>query len=83
MPSATPSSICWQQPEVIADLGRQAHQHVLEAFVGDEHLKRYAYLLDWLSPCNPRMRGPPVESRCRWQLDGGPSALVDRAGFVT
>ena len=36
------------QPEVIADLGRRAHQHVLEAFVGDDHLKRLAYLLDWL-----------------------------------
>ncbi len=37
-----------RQPEVIASLGRRAHQHVLEAFVGDEHLKRYAFLLDWL-----------------------------------
>lgn len=36
------------RPEVIADLGVRARQHVLEAFVGDEHLKRYAYLLDWL-----------------------------------
>ena len=36
------------QPDVIADLGRRAHQHVLDTFVGDEHLKRYAYLLDWL-----------------------------------
>ena len=36
------------KPEAIGDLGRKAHQHVLEAFVGDEHLKRYAYLLNWL-----------------------------------
>ena len=36
------------QPEVIVDLGRRAHQHVLEEFVGDDHLKRYAYLLAWL-----------------------------------
>ena len=37
-----------EQRDVIADLGRRAHQHVLDFFVGDEHLKRYAYLLDWL-----------------------------------
>ena len=36
------------QPDVIADVGRRAHQHVLDSLVGDEHLKRYAYLLDWL-----------------------------------
>jgi trehalose synthase len=36
------------QPDVIADLGRRAHQHVLDTFVGDEHLKRFAYLLDSL-----------------------------------
>jgi trehalose synthase len=36
------------QPDVIADLGRRAHQHVLDAFVGDEHLKRLARLLYWL-----------------------------------
>jgi len=36
-------------PDVIADLGRRAHQRVVDTFVGDEHLKRYAYLLDWLS----------------------------------
>ncbi|MGA2305454.1 MAG: glycosyltransferase [Acidimicrobiales bacterium] len=36
-------------PDVIADLGRRAHQRVLDSFVGDEHLKRLAYLLDWLS----------------------------------
>ena len=33
------------QPEMIADLGTRAHQHVLDTFVGDEHLKRYAYLI--------------------------------------
>ena len=37
------------EPEVIAGLGRRAHQHVIEAFVGDHHLRRYAYLLNWLS----------------------------------
>jgi trehalose synthase len=37
------------QPDVIAELGRRAHQQVLDSFVGDEHLKRYAYLFDWLS----------------------------------
>lgn len=36
------------QPDVIANLGRRAHQHVLETFVGDEHLKQFAHLLDWL-----------------------------------
>jgi trehalose synthase len=36
------------QPQVIADLGARAHEHVLAAFVGDEHLRRYAYLLNWL-----------------------------------
>jgi trehalose synthase len=36
------------QPDVIADLGRRAHQHVLDAFVGDEHLKRLAHLFYWL-----------------------------------
>ena len=36
------------QPEYAADLGRRAHEHVLEAYVGDDHLKRYACLLDWL-----------------------------------
>jgi len=34
-----------EQPQVIADLGTRAHQHVLDTFVGDEHLKRYAALL--------------------------------------
>jgi trehalose synthase len=33
------------QPQVIADLGTRARQHVLDTFVGDEHLKRYAALL--------------------------------------
>jgi hypothetical protein len=33
------------QPQVIDDLGARAHQRVLGAFVGDEHLKRCAYLL--------------------------------------
>jgi trehalose synthase len=36
------------QPQVIADIGAQAHQNVLDAFVGDEHLRRYAYLLNSL-----------------------------------
>ncbi len=36
------------QPEFAADLGRRAHEHVLEAYVGDDHLKRYACLLAWL-----------------------------------
>jgi trehalose synthase len=35
-------------PGLIADLGARAHQHVLDNLVGDEHLRRYAYLLNWL-----------------------------------
>jgi len=33
------------RPQVITDLGTRARQHVLDTFVGDEHLKRYAALL--------------------------------------
>ncbi len=36
------------RPDVMADLGARAHERALEAFVGDEHLKRLAHLLMWL-----------------------------------
>ena len=35
-------------PAEIAELGAQARRHVLEGFVGDEHLMRYAHLIAWL-----------------------------------
>ena len=37
-------------PAEIAQLGLQARQHVLEHFVGDEHLESYAHLIEWLGP---------------------------------
>lgn len=37
-------------PEAIAELGSRAHQHVLDHFVGDKHLERYAHLIEWLGP---------------------------------
>ena len=36
------------QPGEIAGLGSRARQHVLENFVGDKHLERYAQLIEWL-----------------------------------
>ena len=35
-------------PHRIAELGRRARQQVLEDFVGDKHLVRYAQLIQWL-----------------------------------
>ena len=35
-------------PGEIAELGARARQHVLEGFIGDEHLLRYAHLIAWL-----------------------------------
>jgi len=35
-------------PDQIAELGARARQHVLETFVGDKHLLRYAQLIEWL-----------------------------------
>ena len=37
-------------PAEIAQLGLRARQHVLEHFVGDEHLESYAHLIEWLGP---------------------------------
>ncbi len=37
-------------PDEIAQLGVQARQHVLDHFVGDEHLESYAHLIQWLGP---------------------------------
>jgi len=37
-----------KHPHVITDLGTRARQHVLDTFVGDEHLKRYAALFSSL-----------------------------------
>jgi len=37
-----------RDPEEIATLGSRARRHVLEAFVGDEHLVSFAHLLAWL-----------------------------------
>jgi trehalose synthase len=36
------------QPHQIAALGGRARQRVLEGFVGDKHLMRYAQLIEWL-----------------------------------
>jgi trehalose synthase len=36
------------RPDQIAQLGARARQHVLETFVGDKHLLRYAQLIEWL-----------------------------------
>jgi glycosyltransferase involved in cell wall biosynthesis len=35
-------------PKEIARLGGRARQHVLDEFVGDKHLVRYAQLIEWL-----------------------------------
>ncbi|MGO9559626.1 MAG: glycosyltransferase [Acidimicrobiales bacterium] len=37
-----------ERPREIAELGARARQHVLEGFVGDSHLLRYAHLISWL-----------------------------------
>lgn len=37
-----------KHPDHIVQLGRQARQQVLEDFVGDKHLVRYAQLIQWL-----------------------------------
>lgn len=37
-----------RRPDEIAVLGARARQHVLEGFVGDKHLMRYADLVGWL-----------------------------------
>jgi trehalose synthase len=39
-----------EHPETIAQLGSSARQHVLDHFVGDIHLERYAHLIEWLCP---------------------------------
>ena len=36
------------QPDEIAALGAYARRHVLDNFVGDKHLERYALLIEWL-----------------------------------
>jgi len=36
------------RPDEIIQLGRRARQQVLEDFVGDKHLVRYAELIQWL-----------------------------------
>lgn len=36
------------QPEELAELGASAREHVLDNFVGDKHLERYAELIEWL-----------------------------------
>ena len=36
------------QPAEIAALGANARRHVLDNFVGDKHLERYARLIEWL-----------------------------------
>ncbi len=36
------------RPDQIAQLGARARQHVLETFVGDKHLLRYAQLIEWI-----------------------------------
>ena len=36
------------QPEELAELGASAREHVLDNFVGDKHLERYAQLIEWL-----------------------------------
>jgi trehalose synthase len=38
-----------ERPDEIAELGARARRHVLEGFVGDEHLIRYADLIAWLA----------------------------------
>ena len=37
-------------PTEIAQLGLRARRHVLDHFIGDEHLEEYAQLIDWLGP---------------------------------
>jgi trehalose synthase len=37
-------------PAEIALLGARARQHVLDHYVGDEHLEEYAHLIEWLGP---------------------------------
>jgi len=44
-------------PAEIAQLGARARQHVLDQFVGDNHLERYARLIEWLGSSSPRV-GP-------------------------
>jgi trehalose synthase len=36
------------RPEEIAEIGGRARRHILEGFVGDTHLVRYAHLISWL-----------------------------------
>ena len=36
------------RPAEIAELGASARRHVLDNFVGDRHLERYAQLIEWL-----------------------------------
>jgi trehalose synthase len=36
------------EPDEIVRLGESARRHVLENFVGDKHLLRYAELIEWL-----------------------------------
>ncbi len=37
-----------ERPTEIIELGARARQHVLDGFVGDKHLMRYAQLVQWL-----------------------------------
>jgi trehalose synthase len=37
------------RPDQIAELGARARQHVLDGYVGDKHLLRYAQLVQWLA----------------------------------
>jgi len=37
-----------ERPAEIAELGERARQHVVDTFVGDMHLMRYANLIQWL-----------------------------------
>ncbi len=37
-------------PAEIVELGSRARRHVLDHFVGDKHLERYAQLIEWLGP---------------------------------
>ena len=37
-------------PAEITQLGSRARQHVLDHFVGDQHLEDYAHLIEWMGP---------------------------------
>jgi trehalose synthase len=44
-------------PAEIVELGARARRHVLEGFVGDQHLRRYAHLIGWLVSEHPHAAG--------------------------